>query len=95
MGTQADEVLAELSTLFRGFSKLAPSSVGQRTLDPTALRLALANLDPKRFAAGRASIHETPAPPCHLWSMSLSPLTGALEGHAGNPAAGLHQTNVR
>ena len=51
---QADEVLGELATLFRGFGKLPPGSIGKRTLDPTGLRLALANLDPKRFAAGRA-----------------------------------------
>lgn len=52
-------MLSELSTLFKGFGKLAPGAVGKRTLDPTALRLALASLDPKRFAAGRASITET------------------------------------
>ena len=51
---QADELLGELATLFRGFGKLPPGSIGKRTLDPTGLRLALANLDPKRFAAGRA-----------------------------------------
>ena len=60
LAQQADEVLSELSTLFKGFGKLAPGSIGKRTLDPTGLRLALANLDPKRFAAGRASIRDRP-----------------------------------
>ncbi len=54
-------MLSELSTLFKGFGKLAPGSIGKRTLDPTGLRLALANLDPKRFAAGRAIITQTSA----------------------------------
>ena len=44
-------MLSELSTLFKGFGKLAPGNIGKRTLDPTALRLALANLDPKRFGS--------------------------------------------
>lgn len=93
--TQADGVLAELSTLFRGFSNLAPGNIGQRTLDPTALRLSLANLDPKRFAAGRASIWEASASPCHLPpGHVIVPHALSLDGHAGNPAAGVHQTDV-
>ena len=66
-------MLGELSTLFKGFGKLAPGNIGKRTLDPTALRLALANLDPKRFAAGRPAmqrpqlhtfLRECPHPSC-------------------------------
>ena len=52
---QADEVLRELASLFKGFGQLAPGSMGRRALDPTGLRLALAKLDPKRFAAGSAA----------------------------------------
>lgn len=50
--TQADQVLSELHGLFKAFGKIPEGSTGKKTLDPTGLRLALANLDPKRFAAG-------------------------------------------
>ena len=78
LDTQADEVLGELSTLFRGFGKLPPGSVGRRTLDPTGLRLALANLDPKRFAAGRAK-QRCPPPPCQGHFMCLSYASGRYQ----------------
>ena len=100
LDTQADEVLGELSTLFRGFGKLPPGSVGRRTLDPTGLRLALANLDPKRFAAGRASrdahLHPARVTSCvsHMLLGVTNPLAKSCQPCAGKPAAGLHRTHT-
>ena len=71
MDKQADEVLRELASLFKGFGQLAPGSMGRRALDPTGLRLALAKLDPKRFAAGRAAAGPTSSnPPCRGYKMA-------------------------
>ena len=45
-------MLRELKSLFQAFDICPVGNLGKRTIDPTGLRVALAQLDAKRFAAG-------------------------------------------
>ena len=45
-------MLRELKSLFQAFDICPVGNLGKRTIDPTGLRVALAELDAKRFAAG-------------------------------------------
>lgn len=51
-------MLKALLSLFHAFGDSSDGSIGEQTVDPTSLRIALATLDPKRFAAGIV---------CHDW----------------------------
>ena len=57
-------MLRELKSLFQAFDICPVGNLGKRTIDPTGLRVALAQLDAKRFAAGAPllSWHQHSAP---------------------------------
>ena len=57
-------MLRELKSLFQAFDICPVGNLGKRTIDPTGLRVALAQLDAKRFAAGASllSWHQHSAP---------------------------------
>ena len=57
-------MLRELKSLFQAFDICPVGNLGKRTIDPTGLRVALAQLDAKRFAAGASllSWHQRGAP---------------------------------
>ena len=57
-------MLRELKSLFQAFDVCPLGNLGKRTIDPTGLRVTLAQLDAKRFAAGAPllSWHQHSAP---------------------------------
>ena len=49
-------MLRELNSLFQAFDICPVGNLRKRTIDPMGLRVALAKLDAKRFAAGAPSL---------------------------------------
>ena len=88
-------MLRELKSLFHAFDICPVGNLGKCTIDPTGLRVALAELDAKRFAAGASVLssrqHSTPSQAdaclvhlCNQMLMLEAPLA-SISGRATMP----------